>query len=139
MRKYLRGITALIIAVAILSITTLASAAGTVTITGQWVAMDQSMYEVTITWTGDASSGAVPDTAFGVGVMRDIRGLYAGCAETDPGSTKPTDDYDITIVDEYALIFMAAHWATATKQAQNRRIRKLYHQGYMAPGRSAAS
>lgn len=103
MKKYLRGITALIIAVAILSITSLASAAGTVTITGQWVAMDQSMYEVTITWTGDASSGAVPDTAFGLGVMRDILGLYAGCAETDPGSTKPTDDYDITIVDEYGL------------------------------------
>lgn len=93
----------IIIAVAILSITSLASAAGTVTITGQWVAMDQSMYEVTIAWTADTSDGSVPDTAFGVGVMRNIRGLYAGCAETDPGSTKPTDDYDITIVDEYGL------------------------------------
>lgn len=116
----MRKLFAIIIAAVILSITSLASAAGTVTITGQWVAMDQSMYEVTITWTGDASDGSVPDTAFGSGVMRDIRGLYAGCAETDPGSTSPTALYDITIVDEYALdIYGGAlgnRSATATEQ-----------------------
>jgi len=109
-----------IIAVIILAVSTMADAAGTVVITGHWVAMDQSMYEVTIAWTGDASDGSIPDTAFSSVIMRDIRGLYAGCAETVPGSTSPTSLYDITIVDEYGLdIFGGAlgdRSATATEQ-----------------------
>jgi hypothetical protein len=47
---------------------------------------------VTCTWTADASDGSVPTAE-----------VYGGClvkAITDPGTTAPTDNYDITLVED---------------------------------------
>ncbi len=47
--------------------------------------------KITISWTGDNATGAVPDLN-----IPNLRGWLVK-AVTNPGSTAPTDDYDITI------------------------------------------
>lgn len=76
-----------VILAALLSAST-AFAAGTCT-----VAYDDSvpMSSVTFTCTGDAANGTFPNTTTKV-----IRGWII-IAETNPGSTGPTDDYDIVL------------------------------------------
>jgi hypothetical protein len=53
---------------------------------------------VTLGWTGDASGGTVPDKTFDLGREKV---WYLIRAITDPGTTAPTDDYDITVKDAY--------------------------------------
>lgn len=48
--------------------------------------------KVTVAWTADASDGSVPSTAIG------LYGLVTKVV-TNPGSTAPTDNYDITCGD----------------------------------------
>lgn len=76
-----------VILAALLSVST-AFAAGTCLVT-----YDDSvpMSSVTFTCTGDASDGTFPDTTTKV-----IRGWII-IAETNPGSTGPTDNYDIVL------------------------------------------
>jgi len=49
---------------------------------------------ITLTITGDASDGSVPDT-----VLATKIGGYLLALETNPGATAPTANYDITLVD----------------------------------------
>lgn len=74
----------------------IASAAGTVTQsytkTDRYV--DETVRELTFSWTGDASDGTVPATA----TTAAVNG-YVFMAVTNPGSTAPTDNYDITLTD----------------------------------------
>ena len=48
----------------------------------------------TLTITGDSSDGSVPSTALSVSFSGKLLAL-----ETNPGTTAPTDDYDIVITD----------------------------------------
>ena len=58
--------------------------------------------EVKIEWVGDDADGSVPDTVFDSTDTIDILGRYCVLAVTDPdGDTAPTDNYDITVEDEY--------------------------------------
>lgn len=57
--------------------------------------------KVILDWTSDASSGAVS------GTTRKIVGRLIK-ATTDPGSTAPSDDYDITLTDEYGVNILTA-------------------------------
>jgi len=55
--------------------------------------------EVLAEWVADDTNGSVPDTAID---DVDMLGRYCVLAVTDPDSgTAPTDNYDITIEDEY--------------------------------------
>jgi hypothetical protein len=53
---------------------------------------------VTLTATADASNGSFPTFAF-VPKTYGVEGWYLYSVETNPGTTGPTDNYDITIVD----------------------------------------
>lgn len=72
--------------------------AGTATVTRRSATLlGREIEIIRVAWTGDASDGTVPDTSLGV---------VAGQLEritTNPGSTAPTANYDITVEDEDGL------------------------------------
>lgn len=82
----------LLIALVLLITPSLALALGTVTVTGP-TKLESQVYTVTYTWTADAANGSVPATA-----GPSVEGLVV-MAVTDPGSTAPTDNYDITFTN----------------------------------------
>lgn len=53
---------------------------------------------VTISWAGDASDGTVPNLTINPATY-NIRGWYWYEAVTNPGTTAPTNLYDITVSD----------------------------------------
>lgn len=60
------------------------------------------LVKVEIDWVADDTDGSVPDAAFSAADTIDILGRYCILAVTDPdGDTAPTDNYDITVEDEY--------------------------------------
>ena len=60
------------------------------------------LVKVGIDWVADDTDGSVPDAAFDATDTIDILGRYCILAVTDPdGDTAPTDNYDITVEDEY--------------------------------------
>lgn len=69
-----------------------AFAAGSVIQTFEGVTVNTSL--LTFSWTGDAANGTVPATAS----TRSIEGFVV-LVVTNPGTTAPTDDYDITLTD----------------------------------------
>ena len=76
--------------------------AGTLTVTRDPRRMpntNKTVERIVIDWTSDASGNA--DVS--------IPGLYGYLLKmvTDPGSTAPTDDYDITLVDENSIDALA--------------------------------
>ena len=75
-------------------------AAGSVTITKEEIVVRHWPNRVilTISWTADASDNSVPDTTISASTYR-IKGYFLYSAETNPGSTAPTDNYDISIND----------------------------------------
>ena len=76
-------------------------AAGTVTITKEEIIIRHWPTRVilTIAWTADSSDKSVPQTVINA-TQYKINGYFLYSAETNPGSTAPTDDYDIAINDE---------------------------------------
>lgn len=56
--------------------------------------------KVVISWTGDSADGSVPQTDIDI---TNLIGRYCCLGVTDPGSTAPTDNYDIEILDEYGV------------------------------------
>lgn len=60
----------------------------------------QGIRLLTFSWVGDASAGTVPATSITANQAKALAGLKAVLAITNPGSTAPTDNYDITITDE---------------------------------------
>jgi len=92
----------------LLALASSAGAAGTVV---QTVTDDGDIRIVTMTWTGDASAGTLPSTAFSSTTMNSVRGWYLTQAITDPGATTPTDDYDIVLNDSSGLDLMSGNLA----------------------------
>jgi len=76
----------------VLCLVTQSQAAGTVTQTSTNVSKDVT--QLTYTWTADASDGSVPATS-----SEQSYDGYVVLVVTDPGSTAPTDNYDITLTD----------------------------------------
>lgn len=54
---------------------------------------------LTFAWTADAADGSVPATAITANMAKVLSGLKAVLAITNPGTTAPTDNYDIVISD----------------------------------------
>lgn len=81
------------------------------------------VFLLTVSWVGDASSGAVPTTTLirSSQVMEDTNGLYLYQMITDPGSPAPTTLYDITLVASTGLDMLGAagadRSATVTESA----------------------
>ena len=71
-------------------------AAGSVNQDIQW-SSDGSKAFVTITWTGDADDGTVPETDLNSLILSGTTGFFLYMAETVPGDTAPTADYDIAL------------------------------------------
>lgn len=78
----------LLLILSLLLIPTLVLAAGTCSVT---YSNTFPIEKITISCTGDSAAGTFPDTATKV-----IKGWIL-VAETNPGSTGPTDDYDIVL------------------------------------------
>lgn len=90
--------------------------AGTVTVTRTVKQMPLSQEEisvVSIAWTADASAATIPNTA--------ITGLYGFLikAVTNPGSTAPTDNYDIALNDPDDSSFDALEGQLANRDTAN--------------------
>lgn len=67
---------------------------GAGTVTQSYVSKTNSVSLLTYTWTADASAATVPATASTVSIDG-----YVILVITNPGSTAPTDNYDITLTD----------------------------------------
>jgi hypothetical protein len=83
-----------------------ACAAGSVTFTTEFPNRDRGYAIITISWTGDASTGSVPSTEFPD--ISSIRGYYIIKASTKPGTVNPTALYDIAINNEIGDIMGGA-------------------------------
>ena len=82
--------------------TSLAFGAGTATVAAPTYNNERDKGFIVITWTGDASDGSVPAATISM-VSYKLVGWYLYSIETDPGSTAPSDNYDITITDANSL------------------------------------
>lgn len=61
---------------------------------------------LTFSWTADDTDGSVPTASISDTFLDKIRGMYITEGRTNPGSTAPTDNYDITITDEDGIDIM---------------------------------
>ena len=93
-------------------------AAGTVTQT--WATVSSNTYLLTFTCTADVSAKTYPATDS----KHAIDG-YVFLVITDPGTTSPTDDYDITLNDDNGIDIMGGSWLIGTKQTQSKPYPKL--------------
>lgn len=73
------------------------------------IVQDSSNFRVgrtfTITWTGDAANGTVPNYTFTSADREFMKGYYIYAVQTNPG-TAPTDNYDMTILNADGLDIM---------------------------------
>lgn len=89
----MRKLLGILVGLAFLLSTTFALAAGTITYTEK--KLPNNVWVITFTCTGDGSGGSYPSD---VSNAMDIEG-YVFLVITNPGSTGPTDDYDIVLND----------------------------------------
>lgn len=100
----------------------IAQADGTVTVTSDYAAAGD-VTKVNFAFIANAAGAAtIPATSSSTEWPKTGRNV--GCiafVETDPGSTAPTDNYDITLTDQYGLDIMGGSLAnrdtTDTEQA----------------------
>jgi len=102
-----------LITLAALLIPSIVWAAGTVTVTNQRQNAHDNSYSVVFTWVADGSGNADATAYFPYGA-------YITRVVTDPGTTAPTPDYDITLtdVDSYDVMggTLADRHTTTTQQ-----------------------
>ena len=110
----------IIIVLAILALASMAFAADSV-VTVKTDYVNDGIEVVTFTWLANTTTGTVPATSTGT-AWPDPQTQKAGCiakAVTNPGSTAPTDNYDITLTDADAVDLMGGELAnrdTATSE-----------------------
>lgn len=75
-------------------------AVGTVAITKSttFVVNEPTRIVLTLSWVADATAATVPSTTINA-LTYGFSGWYLYSAETNPGSTAPTDNYDIVLND----------------------------------------
>lgn len=93
-----------ILALLALLIPSVLFAAGTVTQRLDGIGRD--MWKLTFTCTGDSSDGSFPATDISATNMAYLEGKYLVKVTTNPGTTAPTDNYDITITDANGVDIM---------------------------------
>ena len=64
---------------------------------------DESVKTLTLEWTADAAAATVPNYSFTTIDKAFVSGWNLFMVVTDPGATAPTDNYDITILDQYSV------------------------------------
>ena len=86
-------------------------AAGTInqSIDTQFLEKSKVALVVTFTCTADASDGSFPATATSTDITNAIKGYYLYKLITNPGTTAPTANYDITITDEDGIDIMGGN------------------------------
>lgn len=94
---------AIVLLVLLVAWSTTALADGTLAVSERRNILGGDKRVVVIDWTADASDGSVPATALDSATMIFIQGYHLDAGETDPGATAPTDNYDITVTDEWGL------------------------------------
>lgn len=77
-------------------------------------------YVVTFSWTGDSADGSVPSTATAAATNIILKGMFLYMVETNPGSTAPTDNYDIVLNNAGSVDLMAG--AMANRDTANTEI-----------------
>ena len=81
-----------------------AGASVTMTRTKADVPYSTGFQKVVIVWVADDTSHLTPNTSFDVALVggsSPLKGWSCCLAVTDPGTTAPTADYDISIEDDY--------------------------------------
>lgn len=91
MKKLLRHLACSALVVLLASASALAANSST-TVSSLWVT--SYLYKTTVSWTADDSDGSVDNGTIG---LPDPCYMFIGI--TDPGSTAPTDNYDIVVTD----------------------------------------
>jgi hypothetical protein len=71
--------------------------------------------ELLVSWVGDASDGTVPTL-----LIDSLRGWYITKVVTNPGTTAPTADYDITFIDADGIDIMDGGLANRSDTASER-------------------
>ena len=119
-----RLFTAILLLAALIFISNLALAAGSVT---QAIKNypNGNMKTVTFSWTGDASDGSVPSTATNTAITTEIAGWYVYAIVTDPGAVPPTTLYDIVINDANGFDIAGGQLANRSATVTERVIPKL--------------
>ena len=93
-------------------------AAGTVTQT--WATVSSNTYLLTFTCTADVSAKTYPATDS----KHAIDG-YVFLVITDPGTTSPTDDYDITLNDDNGIDIMGGELANRDETNSEQAVPKI--------------
>jgi hypothetical protein len=108
MKKTMMALSAIILLVAVN-----VWAAGTITqsIDTNFVEKSRVQMVVTFTATADASDGSFPSTATSTDITNKIKGYYLYKLITNPGSTAPTDNYDIVLNDEDGIDLLGGNGA----------------------------
>ena len=118
----------LFVMVAFLLIPALCWAANSsVTQSGGFLKNGSPVYVWSLSWTADDGNGTVPDTAMSTAILNQLKGHYEVYdAMTNPGSTAPTDNYDITIENSDGDVFGGA---LANRDTANTEWTPPYHGG----------
>ena len=99
----------IIIVLAILALSSMAFAADSV-VTVKRNTAHNGMEVVVFTWLANTVTGAVPATSTSTKWPKDRAGCIAKVV-TNPGSTAPTDNYDITLTDADGVDLMGGELA----------------------------
>ena len=94
----------LLIVLAILALASMAFAADSV-ITVKRNTVSDGIEKIVFTWLANTTTGTVPATSTGTTWPKDRAGCIAK-VNTNPGSTAPTDNYDITLTDDDGVDLM---------------------------------
>jgi hypothetical protein len=73
---------------------------------------NRQMYKHEITWEADDGTANITDITIPASTLKLYKGCYIYRVITDPGTTKPTDDYSITIKDEYGYDLLEGQLAS---------------------------
>lgn len=112
------------LAVCLMLLPLLAWGAGSVTVTTENI-LGQEIRLIKFAWTGDSSDGSVPATTLTTTQAQFVQGYYLCGAQTDPGGTSPTSNYDITITDSGSNDLMGGELANRSATATEYVIPKL--------------
>jgi hypothetical protein len=80
---------------------------------------------LTFTCTADSAAATYPETAVSSAILDDITGWYIYYVETKPGTTQPTDNYDIVIEDAGGMDLMGGTLANRDTLNKERAFPKV--------------
>lgn len=117
--------TTLLLAALILPVCCLAAGSVTQTLTAQepaGISTGGQVQLLTFSFTGDAGDGKVPSTATSTDITAAIQGMCIYEVITNPGATKPTDNYDIVLNDVDGVDMMGGTLANRDETNSERAV-----------------